>query len=134
MVYRLNVFAKNPSYGIIGTPRVKLILNYHYMQRERGPKQVLSSNYSEQSRGVEPMARDTAADILREVARVGEFGGDMTPRPHAIGRALFRILSNNGAPDEYNLAELTRGFLHQPSELLVEDPPSHDGEEDDDDD
>ncbi|OGH93214.1 MAG: hypothetical protein A2563_01245 [Candidatus Magasanikbacteria bacterium RIFOXYD1_FULL_40_23] len=64
-------------------------------------------------------SRGRAAEILGKVAEYGESGhwpNDISP--YDIGRALGRLMPNNGAPNEYNLAELIRGMQGVPSQRL----------------
>ena len=64
----------------------------------------------QQNKEPNPMSRNDAAKILREIAETGEHGGAPSSDPYETGRALFRIMSNNGAPDSYNLNNIIKGL------------------------
>ena len=60
-----------------------------------------------------PMSRYLAADMLREVADMGEAGLPPGIPIEHLGRALYRIVSNLDATDDELLGGLVRGFLQR---------------------
>ncbi len=57
------------------------------------------------------LSREAAAAIFREIANQGQDGH--WPRqisPYMVGRALYRLMSNNGINDAVNVSELMMGL------------------------
>ncbi len=63
-----------------------------------------------EKKGENFMSRGLASDILRIVSEQGQFGGHPEMPPKAVGRALGRIMSNNGLEDAETLEGIIEGY------------------------